>query len=337
MRTKITVWILAVSLCLSACSGPPSETTEDVVVCSVNGEEIGLREWNFYMRMNQMQWEKSYLDSYGEDMWSMELDEEGTTLADSLKEEVLDSVCEIHLMNQHAEEYGAALTELEEQELHKRAAGFMEAYNSSLLEFAGADEEFVYERLREKELSLLVAETSVADYVPGLSEEQVRREGICYVLVSTTGLRDDEGKLTPFSEEEVKRRTEFVYELCDKAREAGDLKSVAEAEDLTPIESSMGIDNTNDGQEPRMLDAARRLAVGEISDPIQTEEGWFLVQHTSSYDPEGTDYWREYLTGLAREERRRELYEEWKENSDIQIFEENMEQVQVKIVLKELL
>jgi len=327
MRTKITVWILAVSLCLSACSGPPSETTEDVVVCSVNGEEIGLREWNFYMRMNQMQWEKSYLDSYGEDMWSMELDEEGTTLADSLKEEVLDSVCEIHLMNQHAEEYGAALTEREEQELHKRAAGFMEAYNSSLLEFAGADEEFVYERLREKELSLLVAETSVADYVPGLSEEQVRREGICYVLVSTTGLRDDEGKLTPFSEEEVKRRTEFVYELCDKAREAGDLKSVAEAEDLTPI----------DGQEPRMLDAARRLAVGEISDPIQTEEGWFLVQHTSSYDPEGTDYWREYLTGLAREERRRELYEEWKENSDIQIFEENMEQVQVKIVLKELL
>jgi len=70
MRTKITVWILAVSLCLSACSGPPSETTEDVVVCSVNGEEIGLREWNFYMRMNQMQWEKSYLDSYGEDMWN---------------------------------------------------------------------------------------------------------------------------------------------------------------------------------------------------------------------------------------------------------------------------
>lgn len=337
MKRKMTAWALAACLCLTGCAGTASDTPENTAAFTVNGEEISLREWNFYIRMNQMQWEKSYLDAYGDEMWSMEVDEDGTTLADSLKADVLDTVCQIHLMNQHAEEYGASLTEEEKEEVRGRASDFMGAYHEALLQFAQADEEFVYERLCEKELSLKVAEASVADYAPEIAEEQVHREGICYVLISTTGLQDNEGNRTPFSEEEIKRREELALDLCSRAKESGDLKTEAEKEDLTPIESSMGKDNSNDGQEPRMLDAARALPVGGISEPIETEEGWFLVQHTSDYDEEGTEYWREYLTGLAMEKRCQELYEEWKNDADIRIFEENMAQVTVKKVLKELL
>lgn len=337
MKKRLAMILLTVCICLGGCAGLPEETEREATVFSVNGEEIGLREWNFYIRMNQMQWERAYLDSYGDEMWSMEADEDGTTLADVLKEEVFDTVCQIHLMNQHAEEYKVSLTEQEEQEIRERASDFMENYHEALLRFAEADEEFVYERLCEKERSLRVEEALTADYEPEISEEAVHREGICYVLISTTGLRDDEGNLTPFSEEEVERRTALAYELSETAKESGNLKEAAEAEDLTPIESSMGADNTNDGQEPLMLDAARALAVGEISDPIQTDEGWFLVQHTSDYDEEGTAYWREYLSELAREERCTEIYEEWREAADIRIYEENMDQVRVKNVLKELL
>lgn len=333
----MTALLLSICICISGCAEAPSDAPEDLIAFSVNGEEIGLREWNFYVRMNQMQWERSYLDSYGDDMWSLELDEDGTTLADSLNEEVLDTVCRIHLLNQHSEEYGVRLTEQEREDIRDRASNFMESYHEALLEFAQADEEFVFEKLCEKELSLKVAEACVADYEPEISEALVRREGICYVLISTTGLRDEEGNLIPFSGEEVKRRTELAFTLCEKAKKSGDLKTEAEKEDLTPIESSMGMDNTNDGQEPRMLDAARALPVGDISDPIETEEGWFLVQHTSDYDEEGTEYWREYLTELAREKQCEELYQEWKEGSDICIYEENMAQVSVKKVLKELL
>lgn len=213
----------------------------------------------------------------------------------------------------------------------------MDAYHEKLLQYAGADEAFVYERLSEKELSLLTAEASVADYEPELSEEEIHREGICYVLISTTGLRDEEGNLEPYTEEEVERRDRVAEELCEAARESNNLKAAAEKIGLTPIESSMGISNEGDGQEPRMLDAARLLEVGEISDPVQTEEGWFLVQHTSDYDEEGTKYWREYLTGQAREEEYERICEEWKEEADIRLCHEVMDQVDVEIVLKELL
>jgi parvulin-like peptidyl-prolyl isomerase len=86
-----------------------------------------------------------------------------------------------------------------------------------------------------------------------------------------------------------------------------------------------------------MLDAARLLAVGEVSDPIQTEEGWFLVQHTSDYDEDGTEYWKEYLTEQAKEEESSRIYDEWEAAADIQIDQEILDQVIVKHVLKELL
>lgn len=336
MRIRMTAVLLAV--CLSVCGCRKTEDVEqEQTAVTINGEEIALREWNFYLRMNQMQWEKSYLDSYGDEMWSREVGEDGKVLADSLKEEVLEIISQIHLAGQHAEEYGVTLDEETQAELKEEASEFMGAYHEALLKFAGADEEFVYRCLCDKELSALVAEAAVEAYEPEIAEEDVHREGICYVLISTTGLRDNEGNVTPFSQEEVERRTQVAQDLCVAARESGDLKSAAEAEGLTPIESSMGNANAGDGQESRMLDAARQLKIGEISDPIQTEEGWFLVQHTSAYDEEGTEYWREYLKDQAREAEYARILEEWETSADITVNEEVIEQAEVKIVLKELL
>lgn len=339
MKKRGILMILAACLVLGGCRKAEEEKEEAgrQTALMVNQEEISLREWNFYIRMNQMQWEKDYLETYGDDMWSMEADEEGTTLADNLKSEVLDTIIRVHLTNQHAEEYHVALTEEEKKDIRRRAESFMGAYNEALLEFAKADEDFVYEKLCERELASAVAEAAAADYEPELAEEDYHREGICYVLISTTGTRDAEGNLTPFSDEEVEERTALAETLGARAREGGSLKEAAEEEGLTPIEASVGVTNEGDGHEPRMLDAARMLEVGAVSDPIWTEEGWFLVQHTNSYDEEATEYWKEYLTEQAREERYTALCGEWEEAADIVIYQENMDLVNVKHVLKELL
>jgi hypothetical protein len=339
-KKKSLLLLLMAAIMLTGCANnteSKEEQTEDPTAITINGEAIGLREWNFYVRMNQLQWEKEYLDTYGDEMWDHEIDDEGTTLADNLKEDVLDTIIQVHLTNQHAEEYDTELSEEQKSDIRDRAASFMENYHEAILEYAGADEDFVYEKLSERELATLTAQASSADYEPELAEEDYRREGICYILLSTTGTRDEDGNLTPYSEEEVERRTQLAQELSVRARESGDLKETAEAEGLTAIESSMGADNNGDGQEPLMLDAARLLAVGEVSDPIQTEEGWFLVQHTSDYDEDGTEYWKEYLTEQAKEEESSRIYDEWEAAADIQIDQEILDQVIVKHVLKELL
>jgi len=336
MRNKWILIILMVCLLIGGCKSV-GKTEENPVVIAINGEEVFLREWNFFIRMNQMQWEKDYLELYGDEMWSIEGDEEGTTLADNLKKQTLETICKIHLINQHKEEYSVDLDEEKKQEIQKRSKEFMENYHKALLKFAGADEEFVYQKLYEKELSLQVMEAAVADYDPGLTDEEIHREGICYVLISTTGLWDDDGNFQAFSDEEIERRTNLAKELCTKARQSKDLKKSAEEEGLNPIESSMGLDNENDGQEPLMLDAARQLAVGEISEPIETKEGWFVVQHVNDYDEEAVAYRKELLTNLAKEEKAEELYNSWKEEAEITTYQDKMDEVEVKIVLKELL
>lgn len=342
MKKKLIIWLVSISIGICGCTQEKQkeeqqDKNKNTVIALINDEEIDLREWNFYIRMNQMQWEKSYLDSYGDEMWDRELGEDGETMADRLKKDTFNSIVRTHLLNQYAKDYEVELSEEQKQDIKNRAEEFMEAYHPALLEFAGAEEEFVYEKLSEKELGYLVYEACAANYEPQIPEEDYHREGICYVLISTTGLRDNEGVLTPFSEEEVARRTQLAKDLCQKAKESGNLKEAAEAEGLTPVEGSVGNDNTHDSHEPLMLNAARELEVGEISEPIQTEEGWFLVQHTSDYDEEGVEYWKEYLTELARGEKAEEIYEQWEEEAEIITYEENMDLVNVKIVLKELL
>ncbi len=358
MKKKLTAVLLVSCLLLWGCAGgapdadpgaaaeaaqasPEQTDTErsnmEQTALTVNGEAVSLRVWNFYLRMNQMLWEKQYLETYGDDMWSREAGEDGTTLADRLKEEVLDHICGICLACQHAEEYGVLLDEEKTEEIRRRSEEFMETYHEALLEYAGADEEFVFAMLSRQELSAAVAEATVADYEPEIAEEDAHREGICYVLLSTTGLKDAEGNLEPFSQEEVERRTLLAKELSERARESGSLKEEAEAEGLTPIEATMGKTNEGDGHEPRMLDAARLLAVGEVSDPVWTEEGWFVVQHTSDYDAEGTEYWRAHLTEQAWEEECGRIMEMWEETAEITVYEEVLDQADVKIVLKELL
>ena len=135
-----------------------SEANWDKTAFEINGEPVSLREWNFYLRMNQMQWEKQYLEDYGDDMWSVETDDSGATMADGLKKEVMEVICKTHILNQHAQEYNAELTAEEKAAVSERAESFMSAYHAALLDFAGADEEFVTEQLSATELSTKVEE-----------------------------------------------------------------------------------------------------------------------------------------------------------------------------------
>lgn len=335
MKTKVLAALVVLSLSLWGCQ-EPAAAEEEKTAFTINGEAVSLKEWNFYVRMNQMQWEKANLESLGDDMWSTEV-EKNTTMADALKEEVMEIICQIHLANQHAEEYAVALDADKQQETRQRAEDFMGAYNKELLAFAGADESYVYDRLCEKELSLLVEEAATASYDPDIPEEDIVREGICYVLISTTGTRDDEGVVTPFTEEELKEKEAQAKRLCEEARASGNLEAAADAEGLVPVVSSMSMKEGLDTKDPIMLKTARLLEVGEISDVIRTEDGWFLVQHTSNYDEEGTEYWREYLTDQAKGEEYEKICEAWRSSAEIVLNQEVMDEVDVKIVLKELL
>ena len=83
-------------------------------VATLDGEKISLKEAVFYTRLNQQQWELAYAESFGTDFWTQTLNEETGTFEEELKRQVMDTICQIHLMNSHAKEYGVSLTREEE-------------------------------------------------------------------------------------------------------------------------------------------------------------------------------------------------------------------------------
>jgi len=336
-RIKKRIWSFCILLMLGAAACGSSREEPALSAFLVNGEEVSLREWNFYLRMNQMQWEKEYLEEYGDGMWDEKAGEDGKTLQELLREETFETIVRNVILGQQAKALGLELKEEEEAELKEEAKGFMKAYNQALLNYAEADETFVYGQLRRIALGSLAAEELAVDYEPDWDEEQIRRKGICYVLVSTTGVRDEEGNLTPYSEEEVAWRTEVVQKLCEDARRSGSLKEEAEKLEMTPIEATVGEDNAGDSQEPLMLDAARALEVGEISDPVKTDEGWFLVQLLNDYDEEGTQAWKEYLLQQEKSKYSDTLYEKLRAEAEIVTDEQVMDRIVVKKPLKDLL
>jgi len=76
---KLIVTFLCMALFLGGCgSASATENNTEQTAFTINGEEISLREWNFYIRMNQMIWEKDDLEEAGDDMWSQEVSDDGT-------------------------------------------------------------------------------------------------------------------------------------------------------------------------------------------------------------------------------------------------------------------
>ena len=95
------VWAVCLLICLLA--GTVSGCSKEPVtpVARLGTETIDLSEAVFYTRMLQEQWEITYYQIYGEDMWQRKPEfGEGTgdTLGEALKETVMDTLTEIHLL-----------------------------------------------------------------------------------------------------------------------------------------------------------------------------------------------------------------------------------------------
>ncbi len=331
----LAVPVLA-ALLLTGCGGsekagvPAALKEESGTVTATLGEEpIYVEEAQFYMRMLQEQWEYELYDDFGADMWQQEAGENGETLEEVLKSNVLDTLTELHLLCAHAEEYGVTLTEEEQEAIRERAANFMKTNTEEVLREAGADAETVERYLTRNELASRTAQAIQDAFEPGLTEEDARVGRLTYALFSVTGTYDAEGNHTAFTEEEIAQIQKDAEAFAARARELGDITAAGGELNHTVIDVYFG-DDTNGGAHPQVAEAARALKPGGVSDVIQTEDGWYVVQHVTDYDEEATQENLEALTEDARQQHLLELEDAWEKETPLTLEESVWETVQVK-------
>lgn len=302
------------------------------IVATLGGEEIELSEAVFYTRMNQLQWEQDYAEELGDNFWN-ELAEGGElTYGEELKALVMDTICQTHLLNAHAEEYGVALTEEDEAQIKERVDNFMDTYGKNVKKEAGANKKLVEKLLTERLVADKVMEVMESKSEPEINEEETTLGKMTYCLFSTLGTYDLEGGRHEVTEEEEEAIWQEAWNFARRAKELGDIAAAGKEMNHTCVDVYFN-DYTDGGAHEKVAERGRRLGVGQIDGPIETEEGYYVIQCITFLDEEASEEYRETLREQGKDEKARETYEGWKSQTEFVINQEVWDQVEVNEVL----
>ena len=125
-----------------------------------------------------------------------------------------------------------------------------------------------------------------------------------------------------------------AQEFAERARELGDISAAGEEAAHTSIDAYFG-DSTDGGVHPDVAEAVRAMEMGQVSDPIETQDGWYVVQRVSDYDESATEENLEAMAQQAKEAYLMELERQWQEETPLEIDEEIWDAVRVDQMLTE--
>ena len=148
--------IIAV-FCMAGCTSQSTETK--IVIAKFGEEEIYLEELQFYLIINQVDYEKEYAKQYpDQDIWEMDVLGTGNTLEDDVKQSILQETKKMHILLKKAEEFGITVDEDDEEELIILEEIMKGRYSEEVLQEIHMEDGVVQERLRQSMLAAKVKE-----------------------------------------------------------------------------------------------------------------------------------------------------------------------------------
>lgn len=317
MKKRLAILALAGVMAVSALTGCGKLYDNDVVA-TVDGDDITAGLANFYARMTQAQYETYYAGYLGEDMWSSEASE-GQSYEEYVKENVLESLQNMYLLEDHMDEYDVSVSEEDEAAIQKAAEAFDEANGLEEKDKVSGSIENVKRFLTLVTIQQKMEEAIEATADTEVSDEEAAQKAMQYVLFSFTQT-DDEGNSTTMTEEEQETLRTEAEAFAEGAGSVDDFAAYAdengyEAKDTTfDAEDSLVIP-------AELAQAADALEEGGVTEVIETDTGFYVAKVTSLFDEEATETEKESIIAERQQEKYNETIEAWREEADITVNE----------------
>ncbi|RKM61383.1 peptidylprolyl isomerase [Butyrivibrio sp. CB08] len=290
MRRHFSVIAVMTALILTLSGCAPKElldrrivfTTgfDDGVVFRIEDVSCSLQEAMVYLVNTQ----KGYEDTFGSDIWGKETD--AGTVEDRLKESVLAKLAQIKVMNLLAAENGIELSK-EELSLAKQAS---EAYYESLSQsdidaMAGVTQEEITSIMEQQAIANKLYDYIIRDINPEISDDEARTITVEQILIKTYSV-DESGEKIPFTEREKNAAYNRIRDILKKiwADESFE-ELMAEYNEADEGTISFG----KGGMESVYETAAFNLGTEEISEIVETSEGYVLIKCISTFNREETE------------------------------------------------
>ena len=317
-KKRVTALGLAGMLAVTGLTGCGSVNNDDVVA-TVGESEIKLGVANFYARMQQAQYETYYagmMGTTGEELWAKETD--GKTYEQSVKSDIIKSLENIYILEQHASEYDVVLSEDEKKAIDKAAEEFDE--NNAL-----EDKEAVsgYNKYVKKVLELLTIQSKMEDAMTAdvdteVSDDEAAQKAMKYVFYSYT--KDENDSTSTMSETEKtevkKKATDFAEKL--KNSDTKDIDAVANEADMEVQTATFDSESTSPNAD--LVKAADALtAEGDVTDAIETDSGIYVAKVTSFLDRTATDAKKQSIVEERKKDQYDDLLKKWRKKTDINL------------------
>lgn len=288
-------WIaagLCAGLAMSVLTGCSSVNKNDVVM-TVDDTKVTLGEAAFWLRYNQANTEVYLGSLFGEgNMWEQDIFGTGVPYGTTMKQQILDNLKEMVLMEQHASEYDVALTAEEEAAIDEAVQTFLNANDDKTLKAMYANAETV-----DRMLTLCTIrdkmETEIKKGVDtNVTDEEAAQKAIQYVSFTAASTTDEDGNTVEPTDEEKEAVKQQAQDVIDAVNDGKTLEeAVTEVdEEKNVISSTYGEDNSTLNE--ALKEAADALADGEIcAEPVEMSSGngWYVVQMVSTFDKEATE------------------------------------------------
>lgn len=149
--------VMIAVICMGGCA--EQKLGSDKVIARFGQEDIYLSQLEFYLIINQVDYENTYAEQYpGENIWKMNILGTGNTLEDDVKQSIMQEVKGMYILLKKADELGIALEDEDEEELLVLEEIFKDRYGEEILEKLHSEDGVLQEKLRETMLAAKVKE-----------------------------------------------------------------------------------------------------------------------------------------------------------------------------------
>ena len=307
-KTTVILVILLLTLTMMVGCGNDNDIPDDAVA-TVNGEPIAMQDYESTLALMKM----NYETELGADFFDEEEEsEEGMTLLDTIKEQVLERMIFTEVILQEAQAKDLSIDEEELDETMEMFWEFMEEDTDMMtfMEENNIDKDF-FRKEMSRELMMIeyqqhylenqeVSDEEALEFYEAnqdlFTSDQVQAS---HILVETEEeAQDIKAQLDEGAEFAQLAQT---FSMCPSAAEGGDLG-------MFPRGSMV----------PQFEEAAFSMEPGEISEPVQTDFGWHIIYVTERIRDEGDfEAMKDTIKQQIRQETLQGHIEELREEAEI--------------------
>lgn len=261
-----------------------------------------------------------YAEAYGQEMWHYDFG--GVSLEEHVKDVVLSKMAQIKIMNLMAEEREISLSDQEEQKVLAAAESYYQSLEKGLKEHEGITQKITENVYREYAIANKVYETITESADMEISDDEARTVTVQAIYLKNWKLKNNEK--TALNESETQEVLDTANQILNRVRAEEDFEALAAeySDDKQIVKNyARGAVDANFEEILFAMDA------GDVSDVIETEEGYHIVKCISTMDYEATQANKLVLAEQRKREAFSEAYTEIATNTHSQFRDKQWEKL----------